>query len=1052
MDSGSVSSLENLGAARNIPPFATAPGNASILDYTTGLASATTLGSTEGGSLALSTTRQLEVWKNTSGATINLYEFETCVRFTSPLSMNTTTAATFQQSTSAQVAGRMQWQKTTTANQVVARIYNGTTNLNATFTVTDLTSPIEFRFVRSPNGNQAFINGVEGTYDAGFQTYSGPIVIQNGSSFTLNKGTNPGQMTLLKFEMWVNATLDPVERREFEADTYLMLRPAPVRLAKATATATIPKRTSFDVRLVSNDSYSGTLKARVVWATTRAGLDTSPTVAGTWTTTDKEAGTFISVTGCPSGGTVYWRVEEDHDDGVWRPLAGGVQRMRLMHDTAPKVAWGREGHLNDQTTTPTTHVTPRWFDDIGLSGDSDMSEDSAALGKQFAAFMSSYSAYLRDPDYDFGIDAGDSTEFVDNGWDTGGGLAKNSSTEMFKAWRNAENQEFYWDKLCGWARTPGNHSMLASCYKLMVGGSYTDTDAKGKWALDLWLKTTPNVDNTYFGVGEFGTSAETQPPLGEVPAQFVPYSEYKEGDIVRPSAAFGDNLQAYVCTQGGTAHNEPTWSANPTGGFASNDTAWQLLPKRWDLECVKFLERGGLAVNDYPRRTWFQFDWGTSGVSFFIGDSESYSLINRNNGFDDAEEYNEYSFGYTQSAAIENWARYNASPVKLFFSHRLPGGENFGIGQAKRYARSTGWRLGLASYYDADGKTESENEIEADATFRAAGVNWHCGHDHVFSIARSQGGVVHVRSGTTGASSHTALASTAPTRGWVAKRAMGSKGTPESRGALDADGNDLAAQGMIYRNNCIGYQEIETDGTLGERITFVETVLPTKPKTGTGYLSRIRQEIPRLISDEATTPSGGTVSLVSTLNPTPKPLKIGAILLATDVASAVGTNEIDETTAETMAEANVLLNKYDPTTLSGYHVQWSDSQFVADGQAIFPTVPTGLMAIATSSGTLGTTEPSPWPTTVGATGTNGTVDYVMRPIGKWPHEWLELGLPTSIPVKSGTSAECRVQWIPRSVYRSGWLKTEPSGFESLGASRSPVRLAARIRAIRGGGR
>lgn len=1047
MDTGSVSTLENLGAARNIPPGANAPGNGAILDYTTGLASATTLGSTEGGSLALSTTRQLEVWKNTSGITTNLYEFETCVRFTSPLTMNTATAATFQQSTAAQVTGRMQWQKTTVANQIVARIYNGTIQLNATFTVTDLTGPMEFRFVRSPNGNQAFINGVEGTYDAGFTTYSGPIVIQNGSSFTLNKGTNPGQMTILKFEMWVTATLDPVERREFEADTYLMLRPAPVRLAKATATGTIPKRTSFDVRLVSNYTYTGTLKARVVWSLTRAGLDTAPTVAGTWTTTAKEAGTFISVAGCPSGGTVYWRVEEDHDDGVWRPLAGGYQRMRLMHDTAPKLCWGREGHFNDATNTPATHITPKWFDDIGLSGDSDRTEDSAVLGKQYAAFMSSYAAYLRDADYDFGIDTGDSTEFVDNGWDDGGGT-KDSSTEFFKAWRNAENQEFYWDKLCGWARVIGNHGMLGANYKLMSGASFTATDAKGKWALDLWLKTTPNVDGAYFGVGELGTSAETQPPVSAVPARFVPYTTYKEGDIVRPSEAFGDNLQAYVCTQAGTAHNEPTWTANPTGGFASNDTTWALVPKRWDSECIKYLERGGLAVNDYARRTWFQFDWGTSGVSVFIGDSESYSMVNYNDGEDDADEYSDYTFGVTQTTEIFNWARYNASPTKLFFSHRLPGGENFGVNQAKRYARSTGWRLGLTSYYDADGKAESQNEITVDGFFKAAGINWHCGHDHVFSIATSQTGVVHVRSGTTGASSHTSITSNAPNRGWVAKLAMGSKGTPESRGTLDADGNNLTAQGMVYRLNCIGYQEIETSATLGERVSFVETVLPTRPKNSTGYLSRLRQEIPRLISDEATTPSGGAVSLVTTLNPSPKPLKMGAVMLATDVAGAVGSNEISEVTAETMATANVALNKYDPTTLCGDHLAWSASVYVYAGQAVMPSVPAGLMAIAQGTGNMAAGEPT-WPTDVGGTVNSNGIDFVMRPIGKWPLEWLEFGLPNTISVKSGTSAECRVQYVPRVVYRSGWLKTTPTGFETLSARQSPVRPFALFRGMRG---
>lgn len=1034
MDAGSVSTAENLGAARNVPPGVTAPGNCTIADYTTGAPSATTMGTVEGGSLALGTTRQLIVWANSSGVTNKFYEVEHCVRFTSPLNMNTATAATFMQTTSAVVAGRGQWQKTTTPNQLVFRIYNGTTQLNATFTVTDLTSPIELRVVKSALGNKAMVNGVEGTYDAGFTSYSGPLITENGSAWTLNKGTNPGQMTLLKNELWVGCTLDPVERREFEADTYIMLRPGPDRLAKTTATASIPKRTSFDVRLVSNDSYSGTLRARVVWATTRAGLDTGPTVAGTWTTTDLHTGNIISVTGCPSGGTVYWRVEEDAaGDGVWRPLAGGYQRMRLMHDTEPVPLWGREGHFNDATNTPATQITPKWFDDVLLTDDSSMAENSAVLGKQWASFFSGYAVWLRDRGYDFGVDTGDSTEFVDNGWDDGLGTV-DWSPSMFTAWKNAENQELYYDKMCGWARVPGNHGMLASCYKLMTGASYTNTDAKGKWALNLWLQTTPNVDNTYFGVGEYGTSGETQPPTAAVPARFVPYTEYAVGDIVRPSVSFGDNLQAYECDGAGMAANEPVWTANPTGGFASGATTWRLVPKRWDTVCIAALEVNGLAVNNYPRRTWFQFDWGNSGVSVFIGDSESYSLINHNNGFDNTTDFNEYGFGATQTLAIYNWARYNTAPVKLFFSHRSNGGEYFGVGSVKGYDRGTGWRIGYGPYYETIGYPEATAEITMDQLFKQAGVIWLCGHDHVFSLARSQAGTLHVRSTTSGASSHTSLTSTAPTRGWVATLAMASKGTPDTRGAYDVAGNNLLALGMIYRLNSIGVQEIETSATQGIRITVVETVLPTQPLSSTGYLSRIRQEIPRLISDEPVTPSGGFVSLTTTLNPNPKPLKIGGVFLSSDVATIVGSGEIDETTATAMANANILLNKYDPTTLSAYHVQWNPSDIVVAGQAIFPTAPTGLMAIATSTGTLGLTEPSPWPTTVGATGTNGTVSYVMRPIGLWPHEWFELGLPTSIPVVSGTTAACKVQWVPRVVYRSNWLTTVATGFGPGGST------------------
>lgn len=1023
-ETGTVATIDNIGKPRNVLPGVTAPIDAEILDYTTGLASTAAMGAVEGGSIDLGTTKQLRVWYNSGLTDISLTEFEGKVRFTSALTMNTTTAATLFQTRATAADGRFQLQKTNVANRLALRLRSGGTEYAATWTVTDLTAATELRFGRDADGNNwAALNGVVPTYDAGFQALTQAIVIPTLEGWTVNKGTNPGQVTLLGFDLW-SAPLDTVERRKFDADTYLMLRPAPAatKFPRSCARASIAHDTWFDVPVWTLAAMTGTTRIRVVYSTTIAGLDSAPTVGATWATSTARDSTRLRISGLAPGTIYYWRIEESPDGTNWYPLAGGFQKIRTRGDTPPRILWAGEGHFNDETNTPATQITPKYGRDIGLSSDSAYTEDSAVIGKQFANYASALACYLADGDYEFGIDPGDgSLDFMDNGWWTGDGQS-DTNEDMLVAVTNALEQTFFLDTMCGWIQVLGNHGCL--------GGNYSTVNSTGdavrKMALDVWLMTTPNHTSEYGGIGEIGTSEETNPPYEPVAvALWATGVTAVPGDIVRPTVENGMAYRVSEIADEGSpvTTTEPTWSLDPNAVFASGDVYYVVERKRHDQYTVAAFERNGELVNTEPRRTWFAFQWG--GIQFFIGDTESYSLVDYYNATDDATDYDHYSLGDTQTAAFRHVSQTSGCRTKMFFAHRSIGGENFGTAAAKRYNRSTGWRIGYAAYYTADGQAESAEEITHDKYCAMWG--WSClyGHDHSHTIARSQYGTIHVRSATIGASSHAAITNSAPTKGWLNPLPMKSKGDPASRGNYDQDAVDLYALGLIDRFNGIGYQEIETHAVDGFRVSFTETALATKPKSSTGYLSRTRFDVSRLIGTDVT-PAADRVSLIDALNPTPKPLRVAGVYLSSNMATLCGSGQISDATAESTANSSHALNLYDPINMAtGAAIAWDVGIDISLGKAVYPTVRNGLMAICTTAGATGLTEPT-WPTVVGGTVTDGTAAYVMRPVGKWPTEWLEYGHTTSVPVVAGTSEPCQVLYVPRKRSQSDWLQSPMS--------------------------
>lgn len=1023
-ETGTVATLDNIGKARNVLPGVTAPGDADILNFTTLLADTAAMGVVEGGSIDLGTTKVLRVWANGTGSDFSIAEIEGAMRFTSALTMSTTTAATLFQTRATAADGRLQFQKTNVANKVALRLRSSSTDVAATWTVTDLTAVTELRFGFHPVlGNWATLNGVAPTYDSGWQTLTQPIIIPASDGWTINKGTNAGQVKLLGFNLWA-APLDSVERREFDADAYLMLRPAPAatKFPRSAARCSIASETWFDIPVWTLASMTGTTRIRVVYSTTIAGLDSSPTVGATWSTSTARDSTRLRVSGLTAGTLYYWRIEESPDGVTYYPLAGGYQKIRTRGTTAPRILWAGEGHFNDETNTPATQITPKFGRGIGLSSASAYTEDSAVIGKQWANHRSAMSAYLADGDYEIGIDPGDgSLDFVDNAWWTGDGQA-DTNEDMLIAVTNALEQTFHLDKLCGWINVLGNHGCLGPNYSTVN----TTADAVRKMALDVWLMVTPNHTSEYDGIGEIGTSEETNPTYATTPVTlWATGVTAQPGDIVRPTVENGMAYRVSEIAEGGSpvTTTEPVWTLEENAVFASGDVYYVVDHKRHDQYTVAAFERNGERVNTESRRTWFAFDWG--GVSVFIGDTESYSLVEYWNAVDDADDYDDYSHGATQRIAITAWAQGGAR-VKLFFAHRSIGGENFGTGAVKRYSRSTGWRIGYTTYYTTDGQAESGEELTFDKLCARAGIVPFYGHDHSFTIARTLLGTLHCRSASLGASSHAALTNSAPTKGWLNPLPMQSKGDPASFGRYDQDAVDLYSLGLIIRYNGIGYQEIETHAADGVRLTFTETALATKPKSSTGYLSRTRFDVGRVLGENVT-PSANTVSLIDTLNPTPKPYRVAGVFLASNATTLNGSGQISDATAETTANNSHALNLYDPQSVSGAAaIEWGSGLDVLAGQAVYPTVRNGLMAVVTTGGTTDVTEPT-WPTVVGGTVTDGTAQYVMRPVGKWPTEWCEYGHGTTVPVVAGTSAVCQVLYVPRVRYRSGWLLSPMTG-------------------------
>lgn len=1033
MDAGSVDTIANLGHARFVPPGTVAPGNGSILDYTTGLASATTLGAVEGGSLDLGTARQLRVWNNTSGSDINLYEWEFEIRFTSPLDMSTTTAATIMQTTGAASDGRLQIQKTNVANQLALRLRVASAEVTATWTASSLSSVTTIRGKFGRNGNQAWLNGVEPTYGSGWQTMTQPTKVLAGSSWTINKGTNPGQVTLLSFNVW-GVPLTTRLRSEFDADAYIMLRPPPGDCPRSAWTAGLPDDGAFEVALWSHETtVAATFYLRGEWSTSIAGLDSAPNVTSAKTFTAAAQKQRLQFTGLPSDTEIYWRVAHSTDNVTYRPLAGGYQRLRTDGGSAqPRIFWGLEGHANDETDTSGAHVTPAFGLELALDAGA-VTEKSSVIGKQFANYMTAYAAWESGVAYTVGVNIGDDRDFVDNSVVYGEGTASVNS-KMWRARTNACEQTFYLDKMCPWIESPGNHALIGS--NAVLNGD--PPDALRKQALELWANSTPNKENT----GDLGMTAEAHPAVQSTPTTWATGVVQQVGDIVRPTT---DNMRRYICTDniGGVATTtEPAFDDNPAGSFVTGsggEITYSLLRGRWDSAAIAALAYQASATgNTTSIRTWGVYDL-PGGVSIFCADSETSTLQGYEDLEDTAEEFADFTFGAIQTAAIVAWANNNPARIKLFFSHRHTGGMKLRLTVAEAYGRGVGRKIGNAAYYTSVSAPESPNELTIDQLFVLAGVQHFTGHDHHGAHSRSRNGTHHWKSVTSGASSHSSLGVSAPSRGWVTSLHQAEFGTPESQGALDSAGTNLLADGMIYFVNVIGYQDIQTYSDGAIRVRTIETAFPTKSRTVSGsvagYLNRIRTDVARLIGTEDVSVSGGNLSLIDTLNPSPAPLKIGLVLQASAVATAVGTNVISEATAEATADANVPLNHYDVSALCREGIAWDVGIPVGVGQFVFPTTHCGLVALCIVAGTTDSTTQPTWGTLVGAkvddNAVDGTAQYRMLPMGLWPSPAFEADLPTSIPLKSGASGTFRAQWVPRCVLDSG-LVYAPSSIGGAG--------------------
>ncbi len=1036
MDAGSVYTITNLGHNRFVPPGTTAPGNGSILDYTTGLASATTLGSTEGGSLALGTARQLRVWDNTSTFPVNLYEWEFEIRFTSALTMSTTTPATIMQTTSTTNDGRLQIQKTNVANQIALRLRVAGVDVAANWTVTDLSTVTTIRGKFGRNGNQAWLNGVEPTYGSGWQTMTQPTVVRAGEAWTINKGTNPGQVTLLSFNVW-GVPLTTKLRSEFDADAYIMLRPPPGDCPRSVWTAGLPDSDSFEVALWSHETtVAATFYLRGEWSTTLAGLDSAPNTTSVKTFTAAAQKQRLEFTGLPSDTEIYWRIAHSTDNVTYRPLAGGYQRLRTLGGTAqPRIFWGLEGHVNDETDTSGSHVTPAFGLENVLDAGA-VTEKSSVIGKQHANYMTAYAAWESGVLYTVGVNIGDDVDFIDNAVVYGAGT-DDVNPEMWRAHTNACEQTFYLDKMCPWIRSPGNHALIGA--NAVMNGD--PPDALRKQALELWVNSTPNKEIA----GDLGMTAEGHPEVQSTPTTWATGVVQQVGDIVRPTT---DNLRRYVCTDNignVVTTTEPAFDDNPAGAFitgAGGEIAYALLRGRWDSAAIAALAYQASATgNTTSIRTWGVYDLPGS-VSIFCADSETSTLQGYEDLEDTAEEFADFTFGAIQTAAIVSWANSNPARIKLFVSHRHTGGMLLRLTVAEAYGRGAGYKIGDAEYYTGVGDPESPNELTLDQLFAITGVHHFTGHDHHGVHCRSKHGTHHWKSVTSGASSHSSLGVSAPSRGWVTTLHQAEFGTPESQGTLDSTGTDLTADGMISFINVIGYQDIQTYSDGAIRVRTIETVLPTKSRTVSastaGYLTRIRADVARLIGTQDLTVSGGNLSLVDDLNPTPAPLKIGLVLQASDVSTAVGSGVYNEASAESKADANVPLNWYDPSSICQEGMVWEIGLPVEVGQYVFPTTHCGLVAVVTTAGnTDSVTEPT-WGTLVGATitdnATDGTAVYKMLPIGLWPSPALEADLPTSIPLKAGASGVFRAQWVPRVVHDSGLVVAPSSSGRAGGLS------------------
>lgn len=1010
---GSGGTLNNLGRARERPRGTTAPGaTISVANYTTGAAeSGTWVTGSEGARLQLGATQRLDLWTNGSATDWRLKRFTLELGFTSTVTADGLLHG-FWQSSNTNSTGRIQVIRAT-GGTVVARVRSGSSNLDASWSGVDLTLPVHILVTGDGKGAQAFCNGVEGTYSGGFESYTGGLVIHAGQTMRVNWGTNAGLMTL----DYVGLTPNRYTQREIEkaiADKYIDLRPDPVDFPTVAFKVGRVKSTQYAVRAVTSRSLASTARIRLVQGATALALaaaSTAGAAADTWAESRPWTGNWLYSTGNTAGTELQFRLEERGSDGVYRPRAGGHQRVRLERSQAPRILAGMEDHVGDRTGSSGTVITPAFGRDITLTTADDPTENSATLRKLKAAHDFNYTIESRYHNaFDFAVHIGDGY-WTDNLYSGFGTSAYND--DMYDAAVAWQNVNFRVIQCAGmWCEVPGNHDGQAALYLIENG-----VDAHHKQASTIWKLFTSNPTADCYGIGESGTRAERLPAtMTAAVTRFSPGMSIASGQRITTAA---DDLRAYAAANSGTAGAtftpDPALGAVSSTGDVNLQCVW-----RWDDVTL-----AALADDGYPTQTWFAFDWGEH--SFFIADSESYSLIGLQD-VDVADNPGQYRLGTTQKAAIVAWAEAaRAAGRKLNLCiHRLPGGLNYRATTTGFYGRSRGCKARDAATYEALGVAIPPDQLWLSNAAQTFGFVIWKGHDHHFSICVDAAGVVYITCPTVSASSHSepSFGSGVPGRGWRGPLPTADYGTMESGGLLDPNGDPI--DGAIKTINVMGFLDIQCDDDHHGRVKLVRSSLCTKERGSYGRFSRVRKDVDQFGSGPFTA-SGDTIDLTDALNPQPWPMQVAMVLEESDHADAILPGTVTEAAAETQADLTDNLNVFYPDEWP----EWGPSNTYAVGDVVLPDVYTGLLAyaVAITTGVSGGSTPA-WEDNVGDSVTDGGVTWKMIP----PMDDFRSDISAVVPLVAGSTGDYYADYAPAVVYESADLDSlMPSASGSPGS-------------------
>lgn len=1067
---GSGAALTNLGEPRNMPLGTTAAGNGTIGALASPFsASGSPTGwgtGSEGAYYDFGTTFAGGII-NAAASTITFRSGAMHFCFSTPVSLGST-AYGFLRTGSANAAGRFQFFINNSTQLLTLRVRDAANaaNLDFTWSGVTLTSVNDLYFEWGPNGCYATFNGVQGT-NVNLAAYTGPITIPTGGGgFTINQGTNAGQVKLYSFTMWAEA-LPSVERDQLLADRYLMLRPNADYSSTDFQLVCVPnctvKTTSFTTVLTSSNQLSGTLRLRARVATTLTGiasLANDATIYGTFTSTTARERGELTATGLTPDTDYYMRMEQSPDGTNWYPRCGGFQKVRTAAQArAARVCVTADPELNSRSPCLNRILEQRYGTSIYLqdgvthtertASNSDTALTDAERGfsyKQHANWMSNWAIYTQQQGtYDFYVDLGDSFWFdISAGYSHGGGYTytDDNNDHMWRAAVVHRNQHYpILRTMALQAEIPGNHEVMGRWCKIYAG-----YQALQKQAVSTWVKFTVNPAKNGYGIGEDGdTQAEQMPATTATFAKYDAATAYSPGDLVYPTT---DNGLGYIVGGGAngitTAGTEPvSWPLSLGQSTQSGNAITFTRVVRWDAAAKAIWEDDAEGIMAGARRNWFAFDWGTS--SFFCADVMTYSRDGEeNNAY--TENPNLYTLGSTQTAAFTSWADTNTKPHKYLLIHHLPGGEKYLSTTEQWYGRGPGSRCGDTAYYASKGIDEPESQALVDAKMAARGIIGLHGHDHRFCVSTSVRGTIWVSVMSFGSPSiaEPAFGSGSPNRGWNTALHRASYGTNESQGSLDGNGNPT--ERIIKTLNIVGYVDLQADGSGGTRFTASRTFLPTKPKNGYAHASRTRCDIDRLVGTSALTPSGGFVSLVDTLNPSPKPLDIGIAMLDSNVSAAIGSGVLDETTADALGDTVDDYNVYEATTRGqlvsdvANHGSHSTTTLV-QYQMIKPDSPTGKLLRCTVSGVSGASSPSA-SGDIGTELADGSATVAVIPMGEAPYEWYEPLVGASVPIASGVTDPVRVAWVPQAIYRSDYL--QPPQTQRYRSSLAIGRLSIRL--------